>query len=100
MMTNTLAEQLATWLLGQIARDEQSARAMPHAIEGLQARWSPSRLIADCEAKRKIVQNCLATIQAFPEPPIRLATGLAEQTLRLMANPLAHLPGYREEWRP
>jgi hypothetical protein len=42
------------WLLKQIGMDEQSARAMPHAIEHLESRWAPAKLIADCEAKRRI----------------------------------------------
>ena len=42
------------WLLNQIAMDEQSARAMRHAIAHLESRWAPAKLIADCEAKRRI----------------------------------------------
>jgi hypothetical protein len=42
------------WVLEQIARDEQTARAMSHGIMHVESRWSVARLIADCAARRRI----------------------------------------------
>lgn len=72
------------------------------------ARWSPARVLAECAAKRRIVElhrgqkalwdddeNPLEVVECpecgvlFPCP-----------TLRLLALPYADHPDYREEWRP
>lgn len=52
---------IAEKLLKQIAMDEQSARAMTHAIGHIESRWSPTRLLRRCAADREIVQDWLDT---------------------------------------
>lgn len=105
-----MTDELVKWLAGQIARDEQSARAMPHAIAGLLSCWSPARLIADCLSKRRIVQWCSEVIGdrnlssygefgALRDEPDALAVTLAVETLRLMVAVYADRPGYRREWQ-
>lgn len=88
---------LITFLLKQIARDEQTARAMSHAIEHLESRWSPARLIADCDAKRSIV-DIHSGIHSCGV--LDYDDGHPCSTLRHLALPYGHLAGYREEWKP
>jgi hypothetical protein len=100
-------EALRSFVLEQLARDEQTARAMPHAIEGLQARWSPSKLIADCQAKRRIVEEIVPAIDSMDDQ-IEGEWGHggagphedSRRLLSLLALPYAHLKGYDEGWRP
>jgi hypothetical protein len=104
----TVTGELATWLLKQLAVDEQTARAMPHAIENLQSRWSPDRLIARCEAARKVVKlytNALHAVRAdslsfHKETQDKAAEDVLAAAVRALAEPYADKPGYREEWRP
>lgn len=63
------------------------------------ARWDPARVLAECEAKRRIVERHHAAgrsglcdechAQVWPCP-----------TLRALALPYADHPEFREEWRP
>lgn len=105
-------ETLRRFLLEQFARDEQSARAMSHAIEGLQSRWSPSKLIAHCRANRRIVENfpacstclrgqrCMLHDASAGAPEWRFLRPEDRRTAQLLAEPYAHLKGYEEVWRP
>lgn len=92
---------LVTWLRGQLARDEQTARAMPHAIENLESRWSPARLLADVAAKRAILDQWDSLADAPADTPgidiVRKELGNAVLALTL---PYRNQRGYREEWRP
>lgn len=97
-MSNTLAE----FLLERIAEDE--AHDGWHTVEcgvGL-GYWAtgrcicgyPARILADCEAKRRIV----AWVNQWPwraEPPSSV-----DGLLPLLALPYADHPDYRPEWRP
>lgn len=58
------------------------------------ARWDPARVLAECEAKRQIVERCAAVDFAMP------STHLAHGVLALLALPYADHPDYRDEWRP
>lgn len=104
-------EGLTEFLLARIAEDEAVAHkaTVPTVFEPL-LRWmllagddsnmpgavlaEPSRVLAECEAKRRIVSR-IAT--ADPHPDARYMLDLV---LRLLALPYADHPGYREEWRP
>lgn len=62
------------WVLEQIARDEQVARAMSHGIMHVESRWSVSRLLTDCAARRRmavrhepIVASVYTAKPGFPE---------------------------------
>jgi hypothetical protein len=48
------------------------------------AAWHPTRVLAECRAKRQVLEAC----------------GDDEQVLRCLALPYADHPDYREEWRP
>jgi Family of unknown function (DUF6221) len=53
------------------------------------ADWHPTRVLAECDAKRRIVQRLA--------PP---ADGPDTGVLRLLALPYAEHADYREDWRP
>lgn len=90
---------LVTWLRGQLDRDEQTARAMPHAIEHLEARWSPAKLIADVEAKRAILDQWERLADApIDVPGIDIVRQEMGHVVLALAAPYQHLRGYREEW--
>ena len=89
-----------------------SATARHSATAEHVARFDPARVLADCAAKRWIVQACrdarpdtafLGTrpggLPDFPLTPADIHQ-LAALTLALLALPYAGHPDYREEWRP
>lgn len=63
--------------------------------------------LADLAAKRQIVTEVVPRLNSM-EDDIHSQFGVGKQLdyeesallLRLLAKPLAHRPGYREEWRP
>lgn len=79
-------DELVAWLRRQIAMDAQSAHALPHAIGNLQARWSPARLIDQCEVSAALLD---LAVERGDDGMVRLL-GLAYQTRS----------DYRDEWRP
>lgn len=138
---------LATFLLDRIAEDEAAARAaevaskyewsdnaFTEAVEladnegALEAatkhiaRHDPARVLAECEAKRKIVERreelegmvraVLEATQVVPPAADEQAavdfavTGVrggivtCDDILRRLALPYANHPDYRDEWRP
>lgn len=66
------------------------------------ARHDPARVLAECEAKRRIVARHDAHLGHEPTPHIvpRLKWREGCDTLRLLALPYADHPDFREEWRP
>lgn len=56
------------------------------------ARWDPSRVLAECEAKRRII-----TALSWDDDPWRRTR---DHLLSLLALPYADRPGYQETWRP
>ena len=98
------ASDLSAWLLEQIAKDE---RAIQHA-EDIGESFTPfggDDLRAECEAKRKIITAYIEHAEfAALRPGSALQspdeTAAWESCVRLLAEPFAERPGYREEWRP
>jgi hypothetical protein len=118
---------LAEFLLARIAEDEWVANGLngatriigntpdfygvggPAAADFWQ-RFDPARVLAECEAKRRIVElhvateRAVATIaplddvigDAFSQSALAVTTGV----LQLLALPYADHPEFREEWRP
>ena len=61
------------------------------------ARWDPMRVLAECEAKRRIVEYCASQISVDEQKP----EGTQDMTvLLLMALPYATHRDCRPEWRP
>lgn len=109
--------ELADWLLGRIAEDEHAARSVlgDPGIDGLLttgegpiadhvARWDPERVLAECQAKRLIVEGFREADELADDAPAHSAdaavVGAWESVLRLLALPYADRPAYRTEWRP
>ena len=57
-------------------------------------RWSPARVLAECEAKRKIVERYLECVG----DPNRWGDALSP-VLDALVQPYADHPDFREEWR-
>ena len=82
---------LAGFLAARIKEDEE-------AVRGVRAPWwwentalDPARVLAECEAKRRIVEHCeVDHLVASPGDPY---------VLQLLALPYADHSDWREEWR-
>ena len=61
------------------------------------ARWDPTRAVADCEARRRIVEMFAASARLNQCDTDELFFG---ETLRWMATLYREHPDYRQEWRP
>ena len=112
----TDAPTLTDFLLARIAEDEAAARHWAEAMErdetearGVPA-WVamaggvviPARVLAECEAKRRIVEEHVQHVSPKGSP---LGCGGCERptpcpTLRALASVHADHPDCREEWRP
>lgn len=62
------------------------------------ARHDPARVLAEVDAKRRIVEKCAAVQDGLRDD--FTADWLADDVLELLALPYAGHPDYREEWRP
>lgn len=83
---------LADWLVGCIAIDEASALALDClCIDEEHRPDCPDRILADCEAKRQIIDLWKLCPPADDHALLPV--------LRLLAAPYADRPGFREEWR-
>jgi hypothetical protein len=96
---------LAEFLLTRIAEDEAAVRkAEGYNYDDLYADfewWKPSRLLAECDAKRRIVQYILeADAASTAVDNIELGYGVARDLLGLLALPYADHPDYQESWKP
>jgi hypothetical protein len=96
---------LAEFLLARIAEDEAIARTADPATgtwrsldmcreteEAHVVRWSPTRVLAECEAKRPTIERVCKVIWAI--------YGVRDEVLMQLATVYADHPGYRDEWRP
>jgi hypothetical protein len=115
---------LVEFLLARIAEDEEVARAASvrrydfmtfadhilsverdstDAMDEHVARWDPARVIAECDARRRIVESARHTL--FDDPLRRTdfwrgARDVADADLRFLALPYADHPDYDPAWRP
>lgn len=122
---------LVDFLLARIAEDEALARgaverssygwsdnAFSEAVELAEnegarkqgtdhiARWDPARVLAECDAKRRVVDSLrdLTDAETTEDQAWALERGdrseqVAIATMRLLALPYADHPDYRDEWR-
>jgi hypothetical protein len=112
-MTASAAEELVEFLLARIADDETFAEmvaGVPKISAGesrrvqegnatfipLNLASSPSRVLAECEAKRRIVAGLTGVLGQSRQREQRQN---AETTLRHLAAVYADHPDYRQEWR-
>jgi hypothetical protein len=105
-MTDTQTTTLADFLLARFAEDEADAQA--EVARDLVAHgetdpfyayrfMDPARVLAECEAKRRIVE----LLAAGGRDEARAGMDAArERLLPLLALPYADHPDYRPGWRP
>jgi hypothetical protein len=110
-LPQTAAMTLSEFLLARIAEDEAAARAQlelrakrypgeiaePGPAYEVDRGWwllaDPARVLAECEAKRRIVER--VTDVAWTG-----SYAVRDVVLGLLALPYAAHPDYRDEWRP
>jgi hypothetical protein len=67
-------------------------------------RWAPARVLAECEARRRIVTDVAPDVDsmssAYVDATDEGADWPAERLLRLLAVPYADHPDYLDEWKP
>jgi hypothetical protein len=89
---NITLDQWWTWTVGGLMR-----RGFSYAEASFTVCQTPTRVLAEVEAKRRIVDGLAG---ADPEAGYISATFTAEDALHLLALPHASHPDYRTEWRP
>ena len=124
-----MTTDLATWLLWQVDADEQCATAAGHGfghlplLTELNGTWTeldltqnvrptydqrfakvfaPARVLAECAAKRQLVEIAVAQLEAadlYPGGQWAGSNARAAGILQVLALPYADRSGYREEWR-
>lgn len=85
---------LTDFLLARIAEDERIGRILQRSSLGEDRQI---RLLADCEAKRRIVQWCGP--RSHDAPGTAASTTTARFVLASLALPYADHPDFQEEWR-
>lgn len=109
-----MKEDLAEWLLAQIAEDEGKVRGpdrpslwlLPRRWHGGRV-WLPARIRDECATKRRLVElhepengYCSTCLESDSDLYGKVYEAAPCMNLRLLALPFADRPGYREEWRP
>jgi len=106
-----MAMNLTEFLTARIEDDEAIARAFvefrsrvdcftPEATDFVE-RFDPARVLAECEAKRRIIGRWHETARPYSDSRQQeIHETLDEEVLPLLALPYADRPGYRDEWRP
>lgn len=114
---------LTEFLLARIAEDEAVARSVDeHLIRSLRSivrhaplpggevlhivRWDPARVLAECEAKRRIIQAFVPNFETETDRQYQdriyahAGGGKYHPPLLALALPYADHPEYRPEWAP
>lgn len=114
------ADDLAAWLLEQIAENQRVAADLPadgyplHNLRVLSVqgtmdvpwpdRWNPVLVLAECDATRRVIehaQKIAAEVREDGSNVLLYGQHIALQAvLKHLALSYAHLPGYLERWRP
>lgn len=63
------------------------------------ARWDPARVLAECDAKRRIIEH-LQEVAGYVGEWCGRCSFDETPTLKLLALPYRDREGYREEWKP
>lgn len=87
------------WSTFAITRfDEGDWQALDPAATSHAYQWDPARVLAECEAKRRIVRYVQAVLVTTWDDgnPEEIVTDV----LRLLALPFSGHPDYDESWRP
>jgi hypothetical protein len=107
---------LVEFLLARIAEDETGARvwariakhALPDEAEFYEGAPTPTRVLAECEAKRNLVRYSTFMLQAWDDKHAGRESSYPDMTrrerhtakviLEQLADVYADHPDYREEW--
>lgn len=93
---------LAAFLIERLAEDEAIALGWPSGAELIARRWSPERILADVDAKRRIVANLADLMDLTRGSTNAVASARAVVVRRVLAD-LASVysdhPDFRPEWR-
>jgi hypothetical protein len=92
-----LAAQHDAQTLRPITDDLTGSPSEDHRIAHMYL-WSPERVLAECAAKRLIVEDYLAQLNSHRSGWDARAP--KDYPLRAIALPYADHPAYRQEWRP
>ena len=102
-VSDTRTMTVAEFLRARLDEDEADARAITEGswedatLHGDHVlRWSPARVLAECEAKRRIVEF----LRPDPAMPVDSGRFVAAGVLTLLAAVYSGHPDYDEEWRP
>lgn len=101
-----MTAELAAWLLQILDKDQAEAGREKYNADApwwMDAPFTAEFVLADIEAKRAIIANCVTWIRG--EPANAWYDGgrpqdLADETMRLLASAYADRPGYLDEWKP
>jgi hypothetical protein len=108
---STLSDDLAAFLLARIAEEEQDCATSDEPESWCDrhesAHYDSRRVLAECEAKRRIVEQyeaMQAGVQAAEGTILvgaaKVRLGAYEMTLRFLAPVYCDHPNYRAEWAP
>lgn len=99
---------LSEFLLARIAEDEEAQRSESgwgrcDAPESYH--WGPARVLAECEAKRRIVEDAIHQRQWIDSDPGAGDGGKGrlycyDDVVAILALPYADHPDYDESWKP
>lgn len=96
-----MSDDLVEFLLARIAEDQQAAN---YTMIMTSARvWNPARFRAECEARRRIVEDFQEYAADYRAAPSDFAAGRRHAALLAVtriAAVYADHPDYRQEWRP
>jgi hypothetical protein len=109
--------ELADFLLARIAEESALATSADHDAQTLRPitddlparadddhrvahmyRWSPARVLAECQAKRLVAEDYLAQLNSHRSGWDARAP--RDYAVRALALPYSDHPDYRQEWRP
>ena len=108
---------LVGFLLTRIEEEAERAQFMLNASDRWAWAWPPERVLAECEAKRRIIKLHPLQLKVWPYCECSVERGVSIDrmlevypdtdgrdwpcpTLRALAAPYAGHPDYREEWKP
>lgn len=100
-----MSDELITWLRAQLDDDERAALAwLPlgnptEADRDHMARLNPTRMLAEVEAKRRIIEAEQDRVIEEGSLPERMRDLIETDVIKLLAQPYAGREGWREEWR-
>lgn len=91
---------IVEFLLACIAEDEDDADRILYDHGGMNFEPRAARVLAECEAKRRIVEIAAAQIRLGDEAAVwENWRDMAQQILRALASVYADHPDFRPEWR-